>query len=514
MVQSPKMPRIWDQKGFFPFCLEPLTPVTIGSGEDLSPLDYVIRKQGESYVLHLVNTQDWLSDMHEKSDIQNALNNGNILRLRVLMDEFLDEKVYSIGSIPIHLNALAEQVHGRIKNPQSLSKAEIQPFIRNDFTMTAFVPGSSLKGALSTPLIDDLDHGKIKNFVNRSGSRNAYMYALKDMFGEITEHSMQALKVSDIPVPMGGTYLVAAKEVKRSVERQSTPKVPCEALRPLSEGGRPLYGHLHMATVNGVPTLLMPNGQKYSVERLNEICNKFYSTRYHNEMANFYKLSHLQQVSRQLESVTERIEHLKKGEFLLRLGHYSHIECVTVTQNDPKLKKGYGKTRTLADGILPFGWVILRICDKDEYVAQLEKIEKEISKNCSEYRIRREERLVALEKRLQQEELKRQEIEKKRKEEEDARAKEEEAKAREAEFMASLSPEERMIYAVQQPSATEAQSMELFSQIESLEGESRLKAAQALKDCWQRLKKWDGKLSKKQAVKVKVVMEILNATSS
>lgn len=504
MVQSPKMPRIWDQKGFLPFCLESLTPVTIGSGEDLSPLDYVIRKHGESYVLHLVDTQDWLSDMHEKSDIQNALNNGDILRLRVLMDEFLDEKVYSTGAIPIHRNALAEQVRERIKNPESLSKAEIQPFIRNDFTMTAFVPGSSLKGALSTPLIDDLDHGKIKNFVNRFRSEKEYMH------GEITEHAMQALKVSDIPVPMGGTYLVAAKEVRRIRGGQSTQKVPCEALCPLSEGGKPLYGHLHMATVNGVPALLMPNGPKYSVERLNEICNKFYSTRYLNEMANFYKLSHLQQVSRQLESVTERIEHLKKGEFLLRLGHYSHIECVTVTENDPKHEKGYGKTRTLADGILPFGWVILRICDKDEYVAQLEKIEKEISETSGKYRVLREERLVALEKRLQQEELKRQEIEKRRREEADARAKEEEAKAREAEIMASLSPEERLIYAVQQPSATEAQSMELYSKIESLQGESKLKAAQALKECWQRLKKWDGKLSKKQASKVKVVMEILN----
>ena len=40
-----RSPRQWRSEGFLPFRLEVLTPVHIGSGDVLSPLEYVIRKK-------------------------------------------------------------------------------------------------------------------------------------------------------------------------------------------------------------------------------------------------------------------------------------------------------------------------------------------------------------------------------------------------------------------------------------------------------------------------------------
>ena len=196
-------PRRWTHDGFIPFRLEVLTPVFIGSGDDLSPLDYVIRKEGGGYALHLADTESWLLAAQGSADVRTALDKGDMLQLRRLMDGDLDTAIYSRGRIPVPSPATAKELLDHIRDPRSLSNAEVQPFTRDPATMAAFVPGSSLKGALSTPLIDRLD---INNFNNdglkeaaRSQDRRAYSKKLEEMLGSIKEHAMQALKVSDIP---------------------------------------------------------------------------------------------------------------------------------------------------------------------------------------------------------------------------------------------------------------------------------------------------------------------------
>ena len=74
--------------------------------------------------------------------------------------------------------------------------------------------------------------------------------------------------------------------------------------------------------------------------------------------------------------------------------------------------------------------------------------------------------------------------------------------------MAELSPEEaRLFKLTAEPS--EALSMEIFNEMKAWNPELQRKAAEALRDCWTALGKWNGKQSKKQEAKVKEVKALL-----
>lgn len=495
-------PRRWTRESFIPFRLEVLTPVFIGSGGDLSPLEYVIRQEGDAWALHLVDAASWLQAAQDKADIRKALESGEMQRLRRLMDEHLDAALYSLARVPIPSRKLAEDLRAHIQNPQSLGKAEVQPFPRSPVSMAPYVPGSSLKGAMSTPLIDSLDNGALK----AAERDRAYRGAMERLLGSIRDHSMQALKISDVPIPPGATRIVSAEEVRRTTGKEGTPKTPCEVLHPGASRDVPLYGRLLMAEAG----IALPGGERLDFGKLGELCRKFYTSRFRDEFAKFYQLAHLGEVRERLEPVLRRMEKLDpQRELLLRVGHYSHVECVTVSENAPRSKKGFGKTRTLADRELPFGWVVLTRCAESEYEEGLARVEAAITtamRERGQERAKREEQVG----RAVEEQRKRAQAaaEIRAKAEEERRRKEREAAEREA-MLAALSPDERLIAEVGSPAGTEEQSMKLYARLETLEDGLRLDAARALQSCWRRLGKWEGKLSKKQAPKVAMVKQLL-----
>lgn len=506
---SRSYPRTWTRQSFIPFRLEVLSPVTISPGEDFSPLAYVIRKEKENvYALHLVDTKAWLVASQGEKDISAALEEGKILNLRRLMHEQLDENLYSLGRVPISQPGTALQLIKHIVNPKSLSQAEVQPFIRSPSTMAPFVPGSSIKGALSTPLIDYLDHGALKAAAQHN--KFGYTKTMEQFFGKISDHSMQGIKVSDIPVPENATEIMSAVEVRLQPNKTGTPKIPCEALTPTPKEGRPLYGRLFMEMQGGQPRITLMGGKTISLEELSTICYEFYSARFQREFAKFYKLTHLSHIGKNLLEIQKRIESVNpQREILLRLGHYTHIECMTVTENAPSFKKGFGKTRTLADQKLPFGWIILRYCEQKEYSEGLKKVEDAIISATQKRERERTERENTLAKALEeQRKLAEAAAQAKALAEEEKKKKEQEKAEREAK-LANLSPQERAIAEVLAEDATEAQSMTLFAQLATIPPDLQKKAAEALQTCWKRLGKWDGKLSKKQKEKVTAVKALL-----
>lgn len=502
------VPRRWTRESFIPFRLEVLTPVFIGTGSDFSPLEYVIRAENGGHALHMVDTESWLLAAQDREDTHAALDRGDTLGLRRLMNEQLDTALYSQAHVPVPSAKLAKDLLENIKNPNSLSKAEIQPFVRNPVTKTALVPGSSLKGALSTPLIDSLDHGALLRAVQQGDK--AYTKEMEHLLGNIKEHSMQALKVSDVPVPPEGTRIVAAVEVRREGGKPGTPKTPCEALAPTGFGGLPLYGRLLMDIVSGVPRITLPKDRPVSLTELARLCNAFYGKRFRDEMDKFYRLPHLTAVGERLQPVLRRIEGLNpERELLLRVGHYSHVECVTVSNNKPQARKGFGKTRTLADRELPFGWVVLSFCPEAEYEQGLARVEAAIATAVQERQAKRSARNKGLCRLLDAQRKLAEAAEQARAKAEEEQQRKERAAAERAKMLAALSPDERSIAEVAESDATEKQSMDLYGRLSSLDGDVQTRAASALRDCWQRLGKWEGKLSKKQTEKVAAVKRIL-----
>ena len=94
-----------------------------------------------------------------------------------------------------------------------------------------------------------------------------------------------------------------------------------------------------------------------------------------------------------------------------------------------------------------------------------------------------------------------------RAEEERKKREEEERKA----YLESLSPEERDIEMIKEPSVSEQQVVEIYRKIDEFYKANKKKLAEALKDYWIQHNKWKGKLSHKQKQKVAKIKEILEA---
>lgn len=102
----------------------------------------------------------------------------------------------------------------------------------------------------------------------------------------------------------------------------------------------------------------------FTLENLFNWLNVFYRPKYLQELNTFYRQPHLRRVEEELKQITEIVKSSSDNtnglSALVRVGHYSHIECVTLDKySSPKFQKGYGKTRTLAEGLVPFGWILL-----------------------------------------------------------------------------------------------------------------------------------------------------------
>lgn len=500
------LPRLWNDKGFKPFRLEVLTPVFVGSGEQFSPLEYTIRKEKDGYVLYLVDGAAWLQAHAGDPAVNSALDSGDMARLRCLVHERLDVASYAYARLPVTLPETGKELQKRIEDRQSNSKAEVLPFMRTPMG-GAFLPGSSLKGALSTPLIDALN--KRRSAADRLSGWN-YDSVLQRMFGDIPTHAMQALKVADIPLAPRATAIVTAREARRAPapDKRATPKPPCEALLPSGETATPPpYGSLHLDCRNGQPAVTLPGGEQISWRELGELCRAFYTRRFQEEWERFYATAHLEEVGRELRAVRDRVERLDpECEWLVRVGRYAHIECVTVSHRAPNHAKGYGKTRTLADGKRPFGWVILRFCPPEDHAEGVRAVRLSLDEAQQELRRQRAAQEQRLQERAAQQRLRREAA---AKVEAERQRREREAGEREAR-LAGLSPQERALRELLLPDADDDTALCLYRQLDSMDAPLQRQAAEALKTFWQERGKWQGKkISIKQKEKTAYVKRIL-----
>lgn len=473
---------------FVPFRLEALTPVHIGSGEDFSPLGYVIRQQDVGkYELWLIDTQAWLAANLDNSKIMKALDEGDMQALRFLLGAGNPE-AFLLAKIRIENPALGRDLWE--KRNSLANKAEIMAFMRNPFTHMPFVPASSIKGAIVTALTDYLDEkrkGKKPALCEARNDRE-YRNVMEEMFGKIQNHAMRKFGLADIGLPPGSTSIRSATGVSLKPDR-TLPKTPCETLDPTSWEETGAYGNMRFKAPG---KLAFCDGLQVSLQELGKICTNFYRRRYRSEFAKFYVKDHFADVGKYLDQVTKRVENCDgEQQILLRIGRYSHFECVTVSGAAPRLRKGCGTTRTLADLKMPFGWVILNFCSLADYNRGLAELDDAWQQKINARTMQAE----AWQKKRQEEELRK-------------REEEEAAKKREME-LAAMSPQEKAIWELTQPEAIENQASEVYKKLDEF-GELRNKAAEALMHFWQRNGKWEGKgLSKRQKEKVARIRQIL-----
>lgn len=500
--------------------LEALSPVHIGAGKDsmLSPLDFQTHEEPDGCWLYTVDSDAWLSQHPDPQSITQQIEKTNINGVWKLFRKELPKELFTHSkskiSKEIHAICLERLYSGKSAN-------ELASATRNPLTQAMIIPGSSIKGAIRTAIIDFKDKGELK----RAVQQKKYKEQLQAWFGKIGENAFQALKIPDFELLPNASEFVRPWERKLKQEAGQTKdagmKDICETM-PI--GTNNLYGKMLI----GRTAVKSPNKNPLSFWKFGaiaKVCYDFYYKRMLEEYEKFYKLPHFAGSKHFIEKLMASVEDAKQGKaLLLRVGHYSHVESITVENHAPETPKKngkpspYGKTRTLADGKYPFGWILIHKIDEQEYTQGVQVYEKEkedILNKARELRVqftegeikkaqRRAEQEALAKAQKEEDERRKAEAQRKLQEKEAQEAKEKQA---EQALINSLSPEDRLVELVIRKKATPDEVLKAYDLLDICD--KKIELAQAIRDAWKKEKKWSGKLKGAQQKRVDKVEEIL-----
>ena len=466
-----------------------LSPVHVGSGQELDPFSYVIRNNK----LLIIDFVKWIESYSDKETLYQKMNSDNYIDLRNYIAKNFNDDNAVLSIIDVKSSEVVRTYNKAVHDKTSRSQALINFMTRNEITKTAYLPGSSIKGAIRTAIANRF----VISANIKSGDSNKSGYN-KKIFGEPTDDPMKNLKISDVSLDRFGSVIFEARE--HSPKDKKTPKGSHEAAVSFCQIDTPVVYPLKIS-LN--PFLL--HEKTVDTKFLIDSLHRFYMPKFIEEYEKFYKDESYKDIRRAIAPLNVEALRLKTNEAFVRIGHFSHVECVTLDNvRNPKtrIKDGkplpWGKTRTLANGIYPFGWVKLEFVNlkseprtqtdwpfsfqeleniiqaKQESIMKANKVAEVAAKHARE----------AEEKRLADE---------KRKTE-----------------LEAMSPEERDIAAVGDPKITENQVVEIYNRIGDFSGENKTKLAHALKSYWKKHGKWGKKkCTQKQWDKVQKVKEIL-----
>jgi len=494
------------------FKLDILSPVHIGTGDEIDPMSYIMTSESGGASCHVIDAQAWAADYPDPEALSEVFSGANIPAIRDFLTRKIDPAIYGLRRIMVSSQNIFDQYEKKLSDRRATHQLLFSPCM-NTSNQVPFIPGSSIKGALRTAVIDWLDREKklgLKAARAKDKRGNAYRNRLESVLGKISDSVFKQLKISDVPGFADSTLLVEPLEIRRKEGKTATPKNTCEVMpsRMLGNADQStLYARIGIGdqTRPADRRLTLPGGQGWDWSELAALVNAYFLKRFEKERTKFYGLPNFKKARPAIKGLDTELK-CEKGQMLLRLGHYSQVEFVTVEDNKPltrTLKDGtrmpHGTTRSLANGLFPFGWVRLTPCGEAEYKRGVVECET-ANRDTRMRRARMREKIVLertrrIEKIQQQEEIKRREAE---------------AEARRQAELDAMPEGERQLFLLKKGELNENQVVELYNQLDGMENAVRIKTANALKAYWQQAGKWAKKeCSKKQWVKVKLLKSIL-----
>ncbi len=343
-----------------------LSPVHIGSGQDIDPLEYLL-KDGVFYRLDLPTL---LAEMDGalRAEFNRKAAEPNPVILRDFIHRHADPQKHACFTADG--GAFETMYLQNLKNPNT--RLEITLMTRSPGTWRAYLPGSSVKGAIRTAVVSEL--AKSKHLRNPNPK-----YFEKDVLGfaDAKQDPFRCVRISDAPLPNAATFIDKAEIFKLN-----------KGIGPDPAGIQMFYEQcfsmLDGETITATGTLAIDDQlpQKHAFDRrqkkdinavsmaidafdLVKACRAFYLPKMQAEHDTFYTSNaELEECSRALLDVT-----YGDNEFPIRLGRFSHVECTTVDgYRNPRTRKTrdgqplpWGVTRTLSAGSMPMGWAKVRL---------------------------------------------------------------------------------------------------------------------------------------------------------
>ncbi len=393
--------------------ITPLSPVHIGCGLDYEPTNYVI-DGGKLYYFEPEALLDQLSAQEHRELLLAA---EDLRRVQRYIFERRDKAIqvarFAVPvpeSVQTFYQSRIGQVVQREPGSEVLNKLEIARTAFNPFTLDPILPGSSLKGAIRTAILEALRREKGKEFPlpspedNRSSDQIARQMEQTLLGGSFHSDPMRFIKVSDASFRIGNVKLRTRQQGTAELVEQIVPRRPRSIMfacnRSKEEPKQTNQPYQLLECVPNGPMQQRAFGAVIELERkpwspqfgnddlprlqfdwqkILQACNDFYLAHLKKELEIYGDIldkkwadtaNHL--LSQYRQSPYARL--IAEGKaFVLRVGRHSGAESVTVDAPRQILIRGKTKrylpepttawfsatSHQAATQLLPFGWVLV-----------------------------------------------------------------------------------------------------------------------------------------------------------
>ena len=341
---------------------EILTPIHIGSGDELEPYDYLIKDNR----FFKINLSDFILNLSAEDQAEfNDLVATDLVRLRQFNKEKVDTDKFSEYSADVS-EAVVKLYQEKVDIPEN--RLIIAPFIRD--LNRPFLPGSSLKGAIRTAVIYYLFNGKFKGRERRSDIFEANL--LQSQRGFFDKRAKQwvtrgldqakepfrAIKIADTYLSEHATQIEKIDTITKKETGFHT--LNMQIIREVTHSsftGNTVNLNIEMRLDDQLLKKNKNIRQKIDIDFLVTSANTYANDIIQSELRYFTENHPTTEIYNQLQSIE-----LEDNECLLRVGWGSGFDSVTVNlkRENPK----YVKTRKLIRECFPLGWIKLKYISK------------------------------------------------------------------------------------------------------------------------------------------------------
>ena len=384
------------------FAITPLSPVHMGTDDDYEPTGYVI-DGGALFEFDAIAALQALPENERKRLDQILSGKPTDRMLREVQGFFYNNRerliVHSRRQVRVNetiekfyqsrVGRVAQHEHGGRKVQNRL---EIERTAWNPVSGEPILPGSGLKGAIRTALLNEVNDGRRPKRNERNRDLQNRLFGFRS--GKFELDPMRLIRLSDAPLREGGQLstevFFALNRKKRPVEKNGAlvqSRAEQQGLYQLLECLPPL----HPRAFSGTLEILDPNGigrpgyttpeKRFTLSDIARACNRFYRPIFDAELQLLRRRGYVDDAwASRMERLLERLAPTLDADraFLLRAGRHSGAESVTLKGvRSIKIMKGKrekpdyldsaktlwlaGHERQAQRGLLPFGWLLVEI---------------------------------------------------------------------------------------------------------------------------------------------------------
>ena len=394
-----------------------LTPVHIGCGEDYTPTDYVIDEDALFTFNSAVVSQVLLDrDPDELMKLVKGKPQDNMLQnlqkffwehRQPLMAKANHYLPVARGVADLYQDRIGQTAGPKGDGKKVINKLEIERTFYNPVSQKPVIPGSSLKGAIRTALLDSINNGKPlcpeeklgmrrnKGDVNRKLQARLFRFDQnrfeQDPMRLVRLADTEGIKGEAITSKIQFAINYPRQERVNQQGRNDGSGATKSSLSPLLEtmpesGLRAFSSRLTIQKVEQLSTdsKIPATGRCWTMEQIAEACNRFYRRLLEQEMDILRKRGYVspdwgKRMVKLLAGIKPMLDANKA--MLLRIGKHSGAEAVTLNGvRNIKIMKGKmppeykcqpttiwlgADTKDQRTGMTPFGWALIEIDPPD-----------------------------------------------------------------------------------------------------------------------------------------------------